>query len=491
MGPVVTEKSFDQLLKDISSINRICADSRSVQPGDLFVAIPCAQQIANTAQAIANGATIIVGQAELLIHVAKQAGYQVECIAHANPRLALSFLAKSYFKVQPPTLIAVTGTNGKSSVISLVHQFWALLGLKSASFGTMGLAIDSQQLPSDLPVVPALTTYDSLSFFKLLQNLANNQINHVAFEASSHGLEQYRVHGCTLTVAGFTNLTQDHLDYHSTMESYFQAKTKLFTEVLSPGKVAVLNANSAYFERLKAMVVNPIISYGVDIPADLVALNVRAHGTYITFDLYHQAEMYHDLTLNLAGTFQIENTLCAMAMVIGAGESLAKILPLIPQLKSVNGRMELIGSTPNGADVYVDYAHTPDALERALKSLRQHTLNNLWVVFGCGGDRDRSKRSTMGKIAADLADKTIITDDNPRSEDPATIRQQIMSSSMVNASEIADRAQAIMSAVAHLAKGDTLLIAGKGHEMGQIVGDKTLPFSDKQQAKIALASLKC
>ncbi len=473
-------ESLEHLLEGVSSI---VADSRLVKPGDLFVCIPCAREIENISQAITNGATVILGQPKVLSGFTNQ----VKCIEHANPRLALSLLAKDYFKIQPAILVAVSGTNGKSSVVSLVRQFWQLLGYKAASFGTVGLEVDPLHIPDDFPKVPSLTTYDSLSFFKLLQNLAQAKINHVAFEASSHGLDQYRIHGSELSVAGFTNLTQDHLDYHLTMENYLEAKAKLFNEILPPNRPAVLNTNSPYFESLASVISNPIISYGVDIKADLFATNVRTYGAKIIFDLHYHNQVFGDTTLNLAGSFQVENVLCAMAMVIGAGESLNSILPLVPLLKSVSGRMEFIGSTPTGADVYVDYAHTPDALERALRSLRSHTEGRVWVVFGCGGDRDITKRPIMGKIAADLSDRVIVTDDNPRNEDPSSIRRQIIGD--FGLKEIADRSQAIMYCVAHLEKGDSLLIAGKGHEMGQIIGDKIYPFSDKQQAEIVLASM--
>ncbi len=474
------EKSLDHLLKGVSSV---CADSRLVKPGDLFVCIPCEREIENVAQAIANGASVILGSPKIVSNFSNQ----IKCVETLNPRLDLSLLAKTYFKTQPETIVAVTGTNGKSSVVSLVQQFWQLLGYKAASLGTLGLEVDANVL-SKLPPVPPLTTYDSLSFFKLLKNLAVAEISHVAFEASSHGLDQYRIHGSKLSAAGFTNLTQDHLDYHLTMENYLEAKAKLFTEVLTPGKISVLNANSPYFENIKLMITNPIVSYGVDITADLSATQVRTYAEKVIFNLSYNGETTHDLILNLAGSFQVENLLCAMGLVIGTGTPLADILPLVPLLKSVNGRMEFIGQTSTEADVYVDYAHTPDALERSLKSLREHTKNHIWVLFGCGGDRDKTKRSIMGKVATSFADKVIITDDNPRSEDPATIRQQIIGE--LNVKEIADRKSAIMYCVAHLAKGDSLLIAGKGHEMGQIIGNTTYPFSDRQHAETAIAGLK-
>ena len=473
-------------------IKNLCADSRKVLPGDLFIAIPCPKVIEHVTEAIDKGACAVLTTAEVIDFFPNQ----IPFVEHPNPRLALSLLAKAFFQMQPETLMAVTGTNGKSSVVSMIRQLWELLGHHATSFGTLGVELTKQALPKkhDLPQMPSvLNTYDSLSFFHLLQSLTQAQINHAVFEASSHGLDQFRIHGCQLSVAGFTNLTQDHLDYHQTMEEYFQAKAKLFTEVLLPGKTAVLNADSPYTERLKEMVIKrgvKVITYAIHTPADLVASQIKPQESSTTFDLEYKGVTYSDIMLNLSGTFQVENTLCAIGMLIASGTPLSKILPVISKLKSVAGRMELIGKTPNGAHVYVDYAHTPDALERSLKSLRTHTSNSVWVVFGCGGDRDNFKRPLMGKIAADLADSIIVTDDNPRSENPSSIRQQILSECISKAHEIADRHQAIAYAIAHLEKGDTLLIAGKGHETGQIIENKIYPFSDKQEAEEALTRLK-
>jgi UDP-N-acetylmuramoyl-L-alanyl-D-glutamate--2,6-diaminopimelate ligase len=492
-------------IKDLH-INNLCADSRKAQPGDLFVAIPCPQVIRHTAEAIDKGARIVIATTEVIdaFHHHTELP-QTSCLRNdesvifietPSPRLALSLLAKAFFKTQPEVLCAVTGTNGKSSIVSIVRQFWELLGYHATSFGTLGVELTKQALhkKATLPQMPStLNTYDSLSFFYLLQSLAHAKINHAVFEASSHGLDQSRIHGCQLSVAGFTNLTQDHLDYHQTMEEYFQAKAKLFAEVLSAGKIAVLNADSPYTERLKEIAIKgsvKVLTYALHAAADLVASQIKTHGSNITFDLKYKETTYPDIVLNLSGTFQVENTLCAIGMLLASGTPLSEILPLIPKLKSVAGRMELIGSTPNGAHVYVDYAHTPDALERALKSLRTHTSNSIWVVFGCGGDRDNLKRPLMGKIALDLADSIVITDDNPRSENPANIRQQILKECISKAHEIADRRQAIAYAIAHLEKGDTLLIAGKGHEAGQIIENKIYPFSDKQEAEEVLARLK-
>lgn len=482
-------QSLADLMKSLNidivdyQINQVCDDSRNVNTDDLFICIPCARDLENAKQAVANGAKVLVAQAKILQHFSNQ----VICIEYDNPRLALSLLAKAYFKLQPSTLISVTGTNGKSSVVSLVRQLWHLLGYKSASFGTVGLEIDSSYYPDNLQKIPSLTTYGCLSFSKLLKDLASAGINHVVFEASSHGLDQYRIHGSDLAVAGFTNFTQDHLDYHKDMESYLLAKLKLFKEVLPHSGIAVLNANSPYFEQIKNQISNQILSYGVEVLADLYATNVKTYSAKIVFDLNYKTQMFPEITLNLSGAFQVENVLCAIAIVISAGDSLESILSLLQHLKSVSGRMEFVGKTKTEADVYVDYAHTPDALERALKSLRSHTKNNVWVVFGCGGDRDSSKRPIMGKIAKQFADQVIITDDNPRSEDPSYIRQQIIGD--FDFKEIADRKEAIMYCIAQLEKGDSLLIAGKGHESGQIIGNKIYPFNDQQQAKSALGGI--
>lgn len=476
-------------------IKNVGGDSRKTQPGDLFVAIPCPQIIQNIEHAIQNGACVVLTAADVIASFPKENIAHIVFIETPAPRLALSLLAKAIFKTQPDFLCAVTGTNGKSSVVSIVRQFWELLGYHATSFGTLGVELTKQALykKDALPQMPSnLNTYDSLSFFHLLKSLAHSKINHAVFEASSHGLDQFRIHGCQLSVAGFTNLTQDHLDYHQTMEEYFQAKARLFTEVLPAGKTAVLNADSPYTERLKDAVTKngaKVLTYALHTTADLVASQIKTQGSNITFDLKYKERTYPDIVLNLSGTFQVENTLCAIGMLIASGTSLTEILPLIPKLKFVTGRMELIGSTPNGAHVYVDYAHTPDALERALKSLRNHTSNTIWVVFGCGGDRDNLKRPLMGKIASDLADNVVITDDNPRSENPASIRQQILRKCSPKAHEIADRREAIAYAIAHLEKGDTLLIAGKGHEDGQIIKNKIYPFSDKREAEEVLTRL--
>ena len=484
---------FERFSKDLV-FNNLCDDSRAAQPDDFFIAIPCARVNENIAQAIEQGATIVLATPETVTASSGKYADHINFIAHPNPRLALSQLAKTFFEYQPKTLVAVTGTNGKSSVVSMLRQFWEHLDYKAASLGTLGIELTKQALSKShhLPKIPSLTTYGSMTFFSLLRELQQSGIDHAAFEGSSHGLEQYRTHGSDLCVAGFTNLTQDHLDYHQTMEKYFQAKAKLFSEVLQPGKTAVFNAKSDYAKQLIETVTARnihFITYGIDEEADLKASQIKSHENHITFDLEYKEDIYPNITLNLIGNFQIENTLCAIGMLIASGTDIRDIIPLIPKLKPVLGRMEFIGKTPTDASVYVDYAHTPDALENTLKSLRAHTKNDLWVLFGCGGDRDQLKRPIMGKIAFELADKIIITDDNPRSENASSIREQILAACTQKAREISDRKEAIIYAVTNIKKGDTLLIAGKGHETGQIIGNETLDFSDQKEVQAALKEL--
>lgn len=476
-------------------IDRISADSRTVNRSDIFVVIPSAQSVEYTKQALDKGASAILATPEIIALFSSTQDHQAVFIEYPNPRLALSLLAKAYFNNQPKHLMAVTGTNGKSSVVSMVRQIFDHLGYSVASFGTIGLELGNSTQDSGFKnfKTPALTTYDSLSFFQLLSDLSENDINHVAFEASSHGLDQYRIHGSELQVAGFTNLTQDHLDYHQTMDEYFKAKAKLFSEVLPTGKTVVINKNSPYFEELSNIAASRdqrFISYAVDDCADLCATDLKIRENSFIFNLTYSGLTYSGITLNLAGIFQVENMLCAIGMSIAQGISISEIITVIPKIKSVSGRMEYVGETPTGGHIYVDYAHTPDALERALKSLKSHTSGELSVLFGCGGDRDTSKRPLMGKIASDLADKVIVTDDNPRIEDPAYIRQQIIAACDGKIIEIPNRSEAIKFGIADLKKADTLLIAGKGHETVQIIGNTPLPFSDIQEAKKALESLK-
>lgn len=468
------------------TVTGVCVDSRLIQSGDLFVclAVQNAQSYIN--DAISKGCSVVLTAPEVCKVFPKTD--HVVLIPSDNPRFALAKLAAAFYDKQPLMNVAVTGTNGKSSTVSLVRQMLQFSDINAASLGTLGLeAPASVHGVSDLP---KLTTLDAVSLHKTLNRLAEGHVRALAFEASSHGLDQYRLHGVRLTAAGFTNLTQDHLDYHGTMKNYFQAKAKLFSEVLPVGGIAVVNRDINYFNDLVSIIDSrqqQLVTFGLD-PAHnphLLAFNIRFEEAAIVFDLKAFGVLYTDLTLKLYGMFQVENVLCALGLAHACGVAMETLVASIPTLHNIAGRMEYMGQSKTGGHVFVDYAHTPDALERALKSLQAHTKNHLHVVFGCGGNRDTSKRPLMGKIAEALADYVIVTDDNPRDEDPKDIRHQILQDCS-KATEIGDRHKAINVAIAHLVKGDCLLIAGKGHETGQIIGDTVLPFDDRKEAKNAL-----
>jgi len=344
-------------------------------------------------------------------------------------------------------------------------------------------------MKSDL-VSTKLTTPDALSFHQILDTLATSGVTHCVFEASSHGLDQFRLHGVKLTAAAFTNLSQDHLDYHGTMEAYFEAKAKLFMDVLPADKIAVINMASPYFSSLKAMILGrgqTILSYGVNQPADLMAQNMHLSSDQIRCDITIQGKTWSDISLNMVGAFQVENVLCAAGLVLAYGVPASKIIEALPFLCSARGRMELVGKTSQGGSIFIDYAHTPDALSRALEALRKHVKKDgrLKVVFGCGGNRDAQKRVQMGEIADTLADDIYVTDNNPRDEDPAFIRAQILVG-CPKAQEIGNRRQAIRVAMHKMNPNDVLLIAGKGHEQGQIIGDRVVPFDDRTEVQAIL-----
>lgn len=468
------------------SFTDIETDSRLVKHGMVFVAVSKKFAVQHCMQAVENGAAYIIANQQVKSHLDLS---KVVFKASENPSLDLVKLAAAYYAPLPKFNVAVTGTNGKSSVVSLLRQLWQHCGYQAASIGTVGVetshAIDSEVLKN----LPSLTTLDGLSFFKVLSALKKSDFDHVAFEASSIGIDQYRCYGLPLIAAGFINFTQDHLDYHGDMENYFHAKSKLFSEILDPYKTAVLNKNSNGFDQLEVIAKKRkqvIISYGVNnTSADFNANNISISGHSINFDLQVYGSNYNGLTLPLAGEFQLENLLCALGLATASGIALEQLLNVLPFLKSVRGRMEYAASF-NGADIYVDYAHTPDALERSLISLRQHTANNLWVLFGCGGNRDSSKRPAMGEIACRYADHVIVSDDNPRFENADFIRKEILKGCNFKALEIADRKKAIVSTIAQLKNGDTLLVAGKGHETGQIIADKVMPFDDVFEVKAAI-----
>lgn len=469
----------------LSEAPGLSCDTRRLEAGDVFVAVPCDEAYEHCKKAIKLGASALVCEQALATRLQQDVGVQsknITIVPVHNPRLMMSHLASQLYPGQPDVNVAVTGTNGKSSVVAFVRQIWEQLGKPGVSLGTLGAAPTScAQLPADLHTVK-LTTPDAISMHQILDQLAGSGISHCAFEASSHGLDQYRLHHVTLRAAGFTNLTQDHLDYHETIEAYFAAKSRLFTEVLPPEATAVINVGSPYFPALKLLLKgrdHEIISYGVDCDATLKASRVRLGAAEIHFDLSYQELIWPDVTVHVVGNFQIENILCAIGLVMATGVSLESIIPTLGYLKSAPGRMQLVAETENGASVFVDYAHTPDALMRALSALRPHVHHQgrLNVLFGCGGNRDVAKRPIMGGVAAEYADHIYVTDDNPRYENPAYIRAQIMTNCSGSV-EIPNRRDAISRAISDLCPHDILLIAGKGHEQGQIIADEIIPFDD-------------
>ncbi|NWG45862.1 MAG: UDP-N-acetylmuramoyl-L-alanyl-D-glutamate--2,6-diaminopimelate ligase, partial [Alphaproteobacteria bacterium] len=400
-----------------------------------------------------------------------------------DPRAALARLAARFHAAQPETVVAVTGTNGKTSVAEFTRQIWTALGARAASLGTIGL-----RAPAGVErAVPGLTTLDPVALHALLADLAGAGIGRLAIEASSHGLDQHRLDGVRLAAAGFTNLTRDHLDYHGTMEAYRDAKLRLFTECLDPGGTAVINAAGAGAPAfLEAVRRRGLACLTVGGPGtDIALLSLRTHARGLGIDIGHAGRM-RALDLPLYGGFQAYNALVAAGLALATGGEADAVFGALQQLAGAPGRMDKVAEGPGGAPVFVDYAHTPDALETVLKALRPHVTGRLHVVFGAGGDRDRGKRPLMGAAAKAFADAVIVTDDNPRGEEPASIRAAILAA-CPGAREIGDRAEAIEAALAGLGRGDVLVIAGKGHESGQIVGERTLPFSDAQTARAAAA----
>ncbi|MDP2355280.1 MAG: UDP-N-acetylmuramoyl-L-alanyl-D-glutamate--2,6-diaminopimelate ligase [Beijerinckiaceae bacterium] len=398
----------------------------------------------------------------------------------ADTRLALARAAAIFYPRQPGTIVAVTGTSGKTSVASFVRQIWSLQGRKAAALGTTGLITDEGADEG------ALTTPDPITLHRIIDRLAGEGFSHLSMEASSHGLDQRRLDGVRLAAAGFTNLSRDHLDYHPDMESYLAAKMRLFDSLLDRGQTAVIDADGEYASRVidacrtRGLNVFTIGAKGEDLR--LVEAEAAIASTRLVVE--HDGKR-RELTLLLAGAFMASNALVAAGLCIATGEDVDAVLSALASLQGAPGRLEKVGER-HGAPIFVDYAHKPDALEKVLAALRPMTTGRLIVVFGCGGDRDRGKRAIMGAIATRAADVVIVTDDNPRSEEPSAIRAEILKAAP-GAIEIGDRAKAITHAIAMLRVGDALVIAGKGHETGQKIGAITLPFSDHDAARNALA----
>ncbi|MBS7697908.1 MULTISPECIES: UDP-N-acetylmuramoyl-L-alanyl-D-glutamate--2,6-diaminopimelate ligase [unclassified Chelatococcus] len=463
------------------AIAGLTADSRAVQPGFLFVAVPGtkADGLAFAGDAVRRGAVAIVGEGP------RPAGIPAD-IAFAqvaNVRRVLALAAARFYPRQPETIVAVTGTSGKSSVAEFTRQIFASLGHQAASLGTIGVVAPGGA------VYGSLTTPDPVALHRTLDQLARDGVTHLAMEASSHGLDQHRLDGVRLTAGGFTNLGRDHLDYHPTVEAYLQAKLRLFTDLLPDGATVVVNADApesravADVARARGLRLLSVGEAGVD----LKLARIEQQGFDQMLSVSHGSGIAK-VRLPLAGDFQASNALVAAGLAIATREDPHQVLAALEGVSGVKGRMERV-ATAKGALVIVDYAHKPDALDHVLTALRPYATGKLVVVFGAGGDRDQGKRPIMGRIAAERADVVIVTDDNPRSEDPATIRAAILAAAP-GAREIGDRAEAIRTAVAELTAGDVLVIAGKGHETGQIIGTKTLPFSDHDAVTEAIAALR-
>jgi UDP-N-acetylmuramoyl-L-alanyl-D-glutamate--2,6-diaminopimelate ligase len=466
-------------------ISGLTADSRQVKPGFLFAALRGAARDgrAFAAEAVQRGAAAILTDDPAALVLDPESRGRVAIVADANPQRRLALLAARFYGRQPRVVAAVTGTNGKTSVAHFTREIWAASGHPAASLGTLGLVSPSGRRSG------ALTTPDPVGLHRDLAELAAAGIDHLALEASSHGLAQFRLDGVAVAAAAFTNLTRDHLDYHGDMAAYRAAKTRLFTELLAPCGAAILNADSPEFAALAAACRaggHPVVAYGGAPGCELriVEQTPRPCGQWITAELSGAA---HEFELPLVGAFQAMNVLAALGLVTATGLPLQAALPALPRLTGVPGRLQLAGETATGAAIFVDYAHTPDALATVLAALRPHTRGRLAVVFGAGGDRDRGKRPLMGRAASELADRVYVTDDNPRSEEPAEIRRAILAAAPT-AVEIGDRRAAITTAIAELRRGDVLVIAGKGHESGQIVGAEILPFDDVEVAREALGS---
>jgi len=484
-APAAQMRLSDLLRRDVVSdpvITAVTADSREVQPGALFVALPgtAADGRAFIPQALAQGAAAVLAPVDTPAEAAPV------LVTSGDVRRAYALAARGFYGAQPKTCVAVTGTNGKTSVATFCRQIWAAVGHKSASMGTLGLVGQKGDKTYAL-TGPGLTSPDAAEAARLMAELARKDVTHLALEASSHGIDQRRVDGVALKAAAFTNLTQDHLDYHGDMAAYRAAKLRLFDTLLPRGRTAVLNADSdAYSAFASASIMAGLGVMGVgERGRDLTLIGRVAtpEGQRLTLDARGEI---HEVLLPLAGAFQASNALVAAGLCIAAGDRPDVVIAALESLSGARGRLERVSGGARGGEVYVDYAHTPDGLETVLTALRPHATGRLIVVFGAGGDRDRGKRPQMGAIAGRLADVAIVTDDNPRSEDPAAIRAEVRAG-CPEAMEIGDRRAAIAAAVEIMRDGDVVVIAGKGHEQGQIVGGVTHPFDDVSVASEALS----
>jgi UDP-N-acetylmuramoyl-L-alanyl-D-glutamate--2,6-diaminopimelate ligase len=479
---------------DEASVTGFAIDHRKVAPGTVFGAFKGARVNAEDfiPAAIEAGAVAIVARPEARVEGAVH-------IASEEPRRTFADLAAGFFSPVPDTIVAVTGTNGKTSCAEMTRQIWRMCGMRAASIGTLGVTTP------DGSVSTGLTTPDIVTFLSNMSGLAREGVTHVAYEASSHGLSQYRNEGLRLKAGAFTNFSRDHLDYHGTMEAYHEAKMRLFDEVVDDDGVAIIHVG-ADANDWTARAIAHAERRGLDVrtvgeSGDFIRL-ARCEASQLgqTLTLEHSGEAYQ-VSLPLIGSYQVANALVSAGLALSTAMPAARVFDALSRLQPVRGRLERACLTPAGAPVYVDYAHTPDALEAAIAALRPHVGEKrggkLIAVFGAGGDRDSGKRAPMGKVAAIGADMVIVTDDNPRGEDPRTIRSAVLEgmAAVMGAQfvEIGDRREAIMKAVALAGAQDIILIAGKGHEQGQIIGSgdtmKVLPFDDVEVARECAATL--
>jgi UDP-N-acetylmuramoyl-L-alanyl-D-glutamate--2,6-diaminopimelate ligase len=447
-------------------------DSRKVAPGTVFGAFRGTQVNGEDyiPNAVAAGAIAVFARPEAVVEGAVH-------IADAEPRRAFAKAAAKFFAPFPETVVAVTGTNGKTSTVELTRQLWRMAGYHAASIGTLGVTT------ADDSVSTGLTTPDIATFLSNMAGLRREGVTHAAFEASSHGLSQFRTEGLPVHAAAFTNLSRDHLDYHGTMEAYLEAKLRLFSEVVEPDGAAVVWMDDAASTRVAEIATERglrLITLGQKGETlKIVARQPTQLGQTLTIEAEGKS---HVINLPLIGAYQAANALTAAGLVLATGGELGDVFASLARVQPVRGRLERAAISRVGAPIYVDYAHTPDGLEAAIQALRPHTAGRLIVMFGAGGDRDRGKRPQMGAVATSLADYVIVTDDNPRSEDPGLIRREILAGAP-GAIEIGGRREAIEAAIAEAGANDIVLLAGKGHEQGQIVGDRVLPFDDVQVAR--------
>jgi UDP-N-acetylmuramoyl-L-alanyl-D-glutamate--2,6-diaminopimelate ligase len=475
LGELLPESKIDARHARLD-IAGIAADSRKVKAGFLFFAIAGAKADGShfARSAAAAGAVAVAAEQR-----PDGLPATIAFVPVRNARRALALAAAKFFPRQPGTIAAVTGTSGKTSVAAFTRQIWAALGFPAASIGTIGVVSPRGEKYG------SLTTPDPVELHRMLDQLAGEGVTHLALEASSHGLDQHRLDGVRIAAGAFTNLSRDHLDYHPTIEAYLAAKLRLFEELVAPNGTAVIDADDCYAGQVVEAAKKrglKIMTVGVQ-GDDIRLVGGAIDGFAQVITIAHGGKTYK-VKLPLVGAFQVQNAAVAAGLAIATGADPARVFAALEHLTGAKGRLEFAGSK-NGAPIFIDYAHKPDALAKALAALRPYASGKLVVVFGAGGDRDAGKRPIMGRIAAENADRVIVTDDNPRSEQPAAIRAAILAAAP-GATEIGDRAEAIRAGIAALQAGDVLLIAGKGHETGQIVGDRILKFSDHDAVAAAL-----